>query len=45
MQRKTIGVYSEKNAKHTNALCGQNAERLNVKAAGIYSNNYVLQGE
>ena len=36
---KIIAVCSE---KHTNTLCGQNVEILNVKPCGIYSNYWVL---
>jgi hypothetical protein len=32
--RKIIAVYSENQTKPINALCGQNAELLNVKAGG-----------
>jgi hypothetical protein len=27
--------------EHTNALCGQNVESLNVKGGGTYSNRWV----
>jgi hypothetical protein len=34
---KETSVYSENNTKHTNALWGQNAELLKVKAGGTYN--------
>jgi hypothetical protein len=36
--REIIAVWSEIHTKHTNTLCGQNVELLNVKPAGTYSN-------
>jgi hypothetical protein len=35
--REIIVVYSDDHAKHVNALCGQNAKLLNVKAGDAYS--------
>jgi hypothetical protein len=35
--RETVAVYCENHTEHTDALCGQNAEFLNVKACGTYS--------
>jgi hypothetical protein len=32
-----IAVYCKNRIKHTNKLCGQNAELFNVKARGTYS--------
>jgi hypothetical protein len=37
--RKTVAVYCEKDAEHTNTLCGQNAEFWCVKAGGTYTNH------
>ena len=37
-------VFSEIHTKHTNTLCGQNVELVNVKAGGIYSNHWGLIG-
>jgi hypothetical protein len=34
--KKTIAVYSENHKEHTNALCGQNEEFVNVKTNGTY---------
>jgi hypothetical protein len=31
-----VFVYSKNHMEHTNILCGQNAEFMNVKADGIY---------
>jgi translation initiation factor IF-1 len=40
--RETVAVYCENHTEHTNTLCGQNAEYVNVRAGGIYSNHCVL---
>jgi hypothetical protein len=40
-----IAVYREKNMKHKNKPCGQNAEWYYVKAGGIYSNHWALNGQ
>jgi hypothetical protein len=37
MYREIIAVCSEIHTKHTNTLCGQNAEFVNVKPAGSMS--------
>jgi hypothetical protein len=42
--RETVAVYCDSNVKHVNTLCGQNAEFLNVKTGGTYSNHAVLKG-
>jgi hypothetical protein len=39
-----IAVCSEILTKHTNTLCGQNVEFVNVKPDGIYSNHWALNG-
>jgi hypothetical protein len=39
-----IAIYSENHTKHTNTLCGQNAELLIVKAACKYSYHWALKG-
>jgi hypothetical protein len=38
-----IAVCSEIHTKHTNTLCGQNVELLNVKLGGRYSNHWVYE--
>ena len=38
-----IAVSSEIRIKHTNTLCGQNVELLNVKPGGTYSNHCALK--
>jgi hypothetical protein len=40
LYREIITVCSQ---MHTNALCGQNVELLNVKLGGIYSNHWALK--
>jgi ribosomal silencing factor RsfS len=35
-----ITVCSQNHTKHINALCGQNAELLNVKPGGTYSDHW-----
>jgi len=40
-----MAVYSEIRTEHTNALCGPNAELLNVKHCGTYSNHQARAGE
>jgi hypothetical protein len=35
---------TNKSTKHTNALCGQNAEFYDVKSGGTYSNRCTLDG-
>jgi hypothetical protein len=42
--RETVAVYCENHTKHTNTLCGQNAEFLCVKASGTYGNHWTLKG-
>jgi hypothetical protein len=39
-----IIVCSQIHTKHTNTLCRQNAELLNVKPGGTYSNHWALKG-
>jgi hypothetical protein len=36
---ETVAVYCEKHMKHTDTLCGQNAEFWYVKAGGTYTNH------
>jgi len=38
--REIIAVCSEIHTKHTNTLCGQNEELLNVKPRCTYSNHW-----
>jgi tryptophanase len=40
LYRKIIAVCSQ---IHTNTLCGQNVELLNVKLHGTYSNHWALK--
>jgi hypothetical protein len=42
--REAIAVYCENHTKHTNAICGQNAEFYCVKAHGTYSDHRALKG-
>jgi hypothetical protein len=44
LYREIIAVSSETNAKHTNALCGQNAEFVCVEPVGIFSSYWTLKG-
>ena len=37
-----ITVCSQIHTKHTNTLCGQNGELLNVKPVGTFSNQWEL---
>jgi hypothetical protein len=41
---ETVAVYCENRTEHTDTLCGQNAEFWCVKAGGIYTNHWVLNG-
>jgi hypothetical protein len=43
LYREIIAVCSQIHTKHTNTLCGQNVEFLNVKPSGTYSNHWVLK--
>jgi hypothetical protein len=42
--RETVAVYCENHTVHTNTLCGQNAEFLNVEAGGTFCCRYGLKG-
>ena len=42
--REIIAVCSEIHTKHINTLRRQNAELLNVKPGGTYSNHWGLKG-
>jgi hypothetical protein len=42
--KEKVGVYCESHTKHTNTLCGQNAEFLYVKVSDTYSNHRDLKG-
>jgi hypothetical protein len=44
LYREIIAVCSEIHTKHTNTLCGQNVEFVNVKPGGTYSNHWALKG-
>ena len=39
-----IAVCSEIHTKHTNSLCGQYKEFVNVTAGGTYSDHWALEG-
>jgi hypothetical protein len=39
-----IAVCSQIHTKHTNTLCGQNVEFVNVKPGGKDSNHWYLKG-
>jgi hypothetical protein len=36
--RETVAVYCENHTEHTNTLCGQNAEVMNLTAGGTHNN-------
>ena len=42
--REIMAVCSEIHTKHTNTLCGQNVELVNVKPDGTYSDHWTLKG-
>jgi hypothetical protein len=44
LYREIMAVWSEIHTKHTNMLCGQNIELLNVKRGGTYSDHWALEG-
>jgi hypothetical protein len=44
LYKEIIAVCSEIHTKHTNTLCGQNVEFMNVKPGGTYSNQWALKG-
>jgi len=39
-----IAFFSQIHTKHTNTLCGQNVELLNVKPGGTYSDHWAVKG-
>jgi hypothetical protein len=41
--KETVAVYCESHKQHTNTLCGQNAEFLNINAGSTYSNHCALK--
>jgi len=43
--REIIAVCSEIHTEHTNKMCGQNVELLNVKLGGTYSDHWALKVE
>jgi hypothetical protein len=45
LYREIIAVCSEIHTKHTNTLCGQNVEFVNVKPGGTYSNHWAAAGQ
>jgi len=44
LYREIIAVCSQTDTKHINTLCGQNAEFVNVKSGGTYSDHRALKG-
>jgi len=44
LRRELITHCSKIHTKHENAVCVQNAEGLNVKVCGPYSNHWALKG-
>ena len=44
LYREIISVCSQIRTKHTNTLCEQNVEFVNVKPGGIYRNHWALNG-
>jgi hypothetical protein len=44
LYREIIAVCSEIHTKHINTLCGQDAEFVNVKPGGTYSDHWDLKG-
>jgi hypothetical protein len=44
LYREIIAVCSEIHTQHTNILCGQNVELLNVKPGGTYGNHGAFKG-
>jgi len=45
LYREIFAVFSEIHTKHTNTLCGQNIELLNIKPFAIQSNHYYFWGK
>jgi len=43
LYKEIIAVCSEVRTKHTNTMCGQSVELLNVKTGGTYSNHCALK--
>ena len=43
LYREIIAVCSRIHKKHKNTLCGQNAELLNVKNSGTYSDHWAFR--
>jgi hypothetical protein len=43
--KEIIAVYSENHTKLTNTYCEQNAKLLNIRAGGIYSYHWNLEGQ
>jgi hypothetical protein len=41
---ETVAVYCENHTEHTDTLCMQNEELLNVKAGGTYNYHCDLKG-
>jgi len=44
LYREIIAVCSQMHTKHTNIMCGQNVELLNVNLGGMYCYHWSLEG-
>jgi len=44
LYREIIVVCSDINTKHTNTLCEQNVELLNIISGGTYSDHWAVKG-
>jgi len=42
LYREIMAVCSEIHTEHTNTVCGQNAELLNVKPGGTYNDHWAV---
>ena len=42
LYREIMAVYHQIRTKHINTLCGQNADILNIKPFGSYSDHWAL---
>ena len=43
LYREIIALCSHIHTKHTNTLCGQNVELLNVKTGGIFNSHWAFK--
>ena len=44
LYREIMVVCTEIHTKHTNTVCGQNVQLLNVKSGGTYSDRWAVKG-